>query len=136
MKAFQTKINKLSGTSYNEIEPVARKLYNTERKRSKRNAYIRSVYFKNEKVFLTHFWNHLALKRQRDRKRRLKYFPCALDLIRHTRIEPVTKINPNKRNEILHRFAGITPNKEIFFVQITEDKKSGNKYFTSVFPAG
>ncbi|MBW3569057.1 hypothetical protein KY385_02915 [Candidatus Parcubacteria bacterium] len=136
MKAYQAKNQKLPGTSYREIEPRARHLYNIERKRTKRNAYIRSAFFKNDKIFLTRFWNHLSQKRQRDRKRRLKYFPCGLELVRHSRIEPVSKENPNKRSEILHRFVGITPDKEIFFVQIIEDKKSGNKYLISIFPAG
>lgn len=136
MEAYQTKAKKLPGTSYREIESAARKIYNVERKRTKRNAYVRSSYFKNDKIFLTRFWNHISEKRQRDRKRRLKYFPCALDLVRHAKVEPVTKENPNKRHELLHRFAGVTANKEVFFVQITEDKKSGRKYLISVFPAG
>lgn len=136
MKAYRTSTQKITGTSYSEIEPRARYLFNIERKRTKRNPYIRSAYFKKDKVFLTHFWNHLSQKRQRDRKRRLQYFACALDLIRHSRVEPVTKENPNKSGELLHRFAGITEDNEIFYVQVTENKSTGNKYFISVFPSG
>jgi hypothetical protein len=136
MQAYQVKAKKLTGSSYAELEPKARRLYRIEQHRTKRTPYIRSAYFKKDKVFLTHFWNHMAQKRQRDRKRRLRYLPCAIDLIRHSHVEPVSKENPNKRTVILHRFAGITENKEVFYVQITEDKKTGNKYLVSVFPAG
>jgi hypothetical protein len=45
------------------------------------------------------------------------------------------QVNPNKRSEILHRFSGTTTHGEIFFVQIKEDLKKGQKHFISVFPA-
>lgn len=135
MEAYQTKTKKLAGTSYKEIETNARYLYNVERKRTMRNAYIRAAYFKNDKIFLTRFWNHISEKRRRDRKRRLKYFPCALELVRHSKIVPVSKENVDKRHEILHRFIGITPDQEVFFVQIVEDKRTDNKYLISIFPA-
>lgn len=45
MKAYQTKTKKLAGTSYGEIESKARYLYNIERKRTMRNAYIKSAYW-------------------------------------------------------------------------------------------
>ena len=38
------------------------------------------------------------------------------------------------KTEILHRFKGITPEGEEFFVQIKENKRNGQKYFISVFP--
>ena len=134
MKAYQTKIKKLTGTSYEEVMKKARHLYHIEERRTKRQAYVRSAYFKKDKVFLNQFWSHLSQKRQRDRKRRLYYYSCAIDLIRHSRIKPVAKPNPNKPSEIVHRFVGITREKEVFFVQIAENKKTANKYFMSVFP--
>ena len=48
--------------------------------------------------------------------------------------EPDTKPNPNGKHELVHRFAGITADGELFYVQIKEDKRSDNKYFMSVFP--
>jgi len=66
--------------------------------------------------------------------RRLKFLPCAIELIRHSVFEPTSKENPNKSSEILHRFMGMTSEKEVFFVQIKEDKRSGKKWFISVFP--
>ncbi len=68
--------------------------------------------------------------------RRLKYFAAALELIQRSKFDPSSKENPNKPNEILHRFAGSTAEKELFYVQIKEDKQTGQKYFISVFPVG
>lgn len=68
--------------------------------------------------------------------RRLKFFAAAIELIQHSHFEPKSKENPNKPNEILHRFAGSTKEKELFFIQIKEDKKTGQKYLISIFPSG
>lgn len=101
---------------------------------TKRNPYVRSTYFKKDKVFINLFWQHLNQKPRRDRKRRLKYYECAIDLLRNTPHEPETKPNPNGKNEIVHRFAGLTKDGDLFYVQVKEDKRSDNKYFMSVFP--
>jgi hypothetical protein len=55
-------------------------------------------------------------------------------LIQKTKFEPISKENPNKSGEIFHRFFGSTPDNEMFFVQIKEDKKTDQKYLISVFP--
>ena len=95
---------------------------------------MRSVYFKKEKIFLELFWRHLYEKKNfRDQLRRMKYFACAIDLIRNSHFEPISKENPNRRSEILHRFAGATIDDDLFFVQIKEDKRTGQKWFMSVF---
>jgi len=60
---------------------------------------------------------------------------CAIELLKESRIAPVSKSNPNKTGEVLHRFAGITAGGEEFYVQVKEYKRNGNKYFMSVFPA-
>jgi len=52
----------------------------------------------------------------------------------NSNFEPVSKENPNNPSEILHRFAGITKENELFFVQIKEDKKTGKKRFMSAYP--
>lgn len=134
MKFYQTKIKKLAGTDYREVYPKAFAVYKQIRSKSKRRPYVRSAYFKKDKVFIDYFWQHLWQKTWPDRFRRLKYYACAVDLIQNSRVEPVSKPNPNKPKEILHRFAGATPDKELFFVQISEDSKTGNKGFVSVFP--
>ena len=136
MKIFKTKAAKLSGTNFSEVNGKAKDIYNQIRRKTKRRPYIRSLYFKKDKIFLEFFWQHLFEKQNwRDRTRRLKYFPCAIELIRNNSYDPISKENPNKRIEILHRFAGMTKNNDLFFVQIKENKKSGQKWLVSVFPA-
>lgn len=135
-KAFQTKSKKLSGSKYGEIHKKAFDLYTTIKKQSKRRVYIRSAYFNKDKIFLSLFWSHLKEKHYPERARRLKYFACALELIRQTKFDPESKENVDKTSEILHRFMGITPDSEIFYVQIKENKRNGQKYLISVFPHG
>src|SRR5690606_9949388 len=116
VKAYQTKAKKLPGTRYVEVRKKAFDLYTIIKKRSKRRAYIRSAYFNKEKIFLSLFWDHLADKHHKDRTRRLKYFPCALELIRQTKFDPTSVENVDRKSEILHRFVGITAESEIFYV--------------------
>ena len=135
MKTYQTKANKLSGSDFKEIHEKALDIYKIIKRETKRRPYVRSAYFKKDKVFLQLFWNHLFEKQNwRDRVRRLKYFPCAIELIRKSKFEPTSKENPNKKSEILHRFAGITKDRDLFFVQIKEYKQSGEKWLISIFP--
>jgi hypothetical protein len=134
VQAYQCKSTKLSGTSYNEIERQARELHKRVAARTKRSPYIRCAYFRKDKIFIDLFWQHLNQKRQRDRKRRLRYYACALELLRNARLEPATKENANKSGEILHRFAGISGDGDLFYVQVKEVKRTGNKFFMSVFP--
>ncbi len=131
---YQTKINKLSGTDYMETRKQAIIVFNQIKRRTKRRPYIRSAYFNKQKIFFDYFWKHLFEKNFKTRTKRLKYFPSAIDLIKNSRIAPTSKENVDNRNKILHRFMGKTRNKETFFVQIKEDKKSGKKYFMSCFP--
>lgn len=135
MKACRVKANKLSGTNYKELHKKARYIYDQIKKRSKRKPYVRSAYFKKDKIFLDLFWSHLFEKNHfGDFTRRLKFYPCAIELIRHSNLEPASKENVGKRSEILHRFAGITGDSELFYVQIKETKRTGKKWFISVFP--
>ncbi len=77
---------------------------------------------------------HLFQKRPKERLQRLLYFEAAIELIRYSRNHPCSKQNPNMEREILHRFAGLTKNKERFYVQIKENKRNNKKYFISCFP--
>ena len=109
MKIYKTKTDKLTGTDFHEVNQKASVLYQKIKRKSKRRPYVRSTYFNKDKVFLGLFWQHLFDKPNwRDRVRRLKYFPCAIELIKNTKFEPISKENPNKQAEILHRFAGAT----------------------------
>ncbi|MCB9808048.1 hypothetical protein H6770_02210 [Candidatus Peribacteria bacterium] len=135
MKAHCTKAATLPGSDFHEVRKKADALYDTIRKQTKRRTYVRSAYFKKDKIFIDLFWKHLFDKKNwRDRTRRLKYFPAAIEVIRHSRFDPASEENRNNRSEILHRFAGITIDNELFYVQIKEEKSSGQKFLISVFP--
>jgi len=134
MDTYRTNSHKLAGTNYSEVYPQAYSLYKRICAKTKRRPYIRSAYFGKEKVFLDYFWQHIRQKNLNDRVRRLKCYPCGLDLIAHSKVKPVSKENPNRRRDMLHRFSGVTSNGEQFFVQIMEDRKNGQKHFISVFP--
>ena len=135
MKVYKTKAIKLTGTDFHEVNKKASNVYDLIKKQTKRRPYVRSTYFKKDKVFIGLFWQHLFDKKNwRDRVRRLKYFPAAIELIRHTCFEPKSKENPNKKTEILHRFSGLTSDNDLFYVQIKEDKQTGQKLFMSVYP--
>ncbi len=135
MQIYRTKVSKLPGTHWHQVSKKAFAIYQTIRRRTKRRPYIRSAYFKKQKIFLQLFWIHLHEKENiRDKTRQVKYFPCAVDLIQHSRYEPITKENPNKKGELLHRFTGRTPDDILFFVQIKEEKRTGEKWLMSVFP--
>ncbi|MCX6763164.1 MAG: hypothetical protein NTZ97_00290 [Candidatus Moranbacteria bacterium] len=134
VKIFQCKNKKLSGTDYHEVYLKAFAIYKKIKRKTKRRPYLRSTYFSKDKIFIDYFWDHLWQKNWRDRSRRMKFYPCAVELLEKSRYEPVSKQNPNKPTEILHRFAGMTKEKELFFVQVKEDKKNDQKFFLSVFP--
>lgn len=119
--------------TYSEVRNVALAEYRLKSKKTKRRTYIRAQYFHKEKIFLSIFWEHLYDKSPKERKQRLRYYKCALDLLEHSKVPPTRRINPNKETEILYRFLGEVQN-ELFAVQVKEDLNSGHKYFISVFP--
>jgi hypothetical protein len=132
---YQTKSKKIPGTGYGEVMRNAFTVFDEIKKKSKRRPYIKSAYFKKEKVFFDYFREHLFQKLPKERMRRLKYFRAACELVRDSRTGPIEKTESFERKEILYRFAGKTSEKELFYVQIKEDKKK-RKYFMSCFPPG
>jgi len=133
MIAYKTKAIKTSGSNLGEVYKSAKKIFNIIEKSTKRQPYLRSAYFKKEKIFFDYFWKHLGQKGPKERFKRLKYFQPALELIKYSRNDPTVKTNPNNKNETLYRFAGSTKLNELFIVQIKEDKKAKKKYFMSCF---
>jgi hypothetical protein len=133
MKYYHTKNDPLPGSNYNDIHKQVNGIYNKIEKRTKRQPYIRSAYFKKEKIFFNYFWQHIRQKREKDKVRRLKYFACAIDLIQNSKNEPEINVNRNRSYELLYKFFGKSSRK-IFFVQIKENKKTGAKYLMSCFP--
>jgi hypothetical protein len=134
MIPYQTKIKKIRGTNYSEVKKQALVFFSYLEKRTKRRPYIRSAYFDKQKVFFDYFWTHLLEKSHKERVRRLKYFTAALEVVRKSRNHPYLEENRHKKGEMLYRFAGLTEEKELFYVQIKENKKSNKKYLMSCFP--
>lgn len=134
MILYHTKIKKLPGTNYAEVRKHALAVFKLITRKTKRKPYIRSVYFRKQKVFFDFFWEHLLQKNHKERVRRLKFFAAAVELIKNSRNHPVTIENPHRSGELLHRFAGITKEGELFYAQVKEDRRSGAKYFMSCFP--
>ena len=134
MEIFKTKTKKLTGSNYPDLHKKAFNIYQQIKRKMKRRPYIRSAYFKKDKIFLAIFWQHLHQKNWRNRKRRIRFFPCAIELIRHSCIDPISTDNPNNPSEILHKFKGITPNGSTFYVQVKENKRNNQKFLMSVFP--
>lgn len=134
MKKYQTKVKRLSGTRYTEIYDKAYSSYINIKKKSKRQVYIRSVYFSKQKIFLALFWHHLNQKNWRDRARRLRFLPAAIELIQHSTLTPEHMNNPNKKNETFYRFSGITKDKHSFIVQIKTNTRTKKKWFISTYP--
>jgi len=135
MKIYQSKLGKLSGSSYGELIKNARKIYHNIEKQTKRTPYIKSAYFKNQKIFVNLYFDHLNQKSILDRKRRLKYFECGIDLIKKSHFTPDIRQNPNNKSEKLYRFYGATIDNDLFYVQIKENQR-GNKFYMSSFTPG
>ena len=131
---YKTNKNFIPGTSYGEVEKSARRIFNSVANRTKRRPYLRSEYFRKEKVFITIYWKHLFEKHPGERTRRMKIIDCGFDLVRNSRINPVTRENFKVKEEILHRFYGVTKNGDKFIVQIKENKRSKRKDLISIYP--
>ncbi|KKQ98093.1 MAG: hypothetical protein UT23_C0005G0016 [Candidatus Woesebacteria bacterium GW2011_GWA1_39_12] len=135
MIPYHTHVSKLAGTrSYKDIYRNALAVYSQVKRKTKRQPYARSAYFNKQKIFFTFFWKHLFDYSHKVRIERLKYFEATLDLIKNSKNAPESKDNPNNIDEILHRFAGLTKEKELFMVQIKENKRTGKKFLMSIFP--
>lgn len=134
MEYFKTSKHKIAGTSFKEVNKTAQSIFKQVKSRTKRTPHIRSKYFKKEKIFLNLFWAHLFNKNEKDRVRRLKFYDCALDLIKNSNSNPVTRENFQKKDELLHRFYGAATNKEKFVVQIKENKRTKRKDLISIYP--
>ena len=127
---YKTSASKFSGSSDDELYRKARAVYKSVVRSNRRMAYVRSKYFKGEKVFLDLFWEHLKQKSRGERRRRIALYACAIELIQKTTIAPTEF---KRDNEQLYRFYGVSKDGTGFIVQIKRNSK-GNKFFMSVFP--
>ncbi|OGH63521.1 MAG: hypothetical protein A2848_00170 [Candidatus Magasanikbacteria bacterium RIFCSPHIGHO2_01_FULL_50_8] len=80
------------------------------------------------------FWQHLHEKHKSERLRRLKFYACAIELLEHSPHEPITKIDIDNQSELLHRFGGTDSGGIVFYVQVKEDRATGEKSLISIFP--
>jgi hypothetical protein len=133
MSVYRSKFGLLSGSSYDEVLPFARKEYQIIKKLTKRQPYVRSAYFAKNKIFLSIFWDHMMQKHRGERMKRLKFYKCALDLLRNSTSAPDTIFSAGDLNNLLHRFTGETKEGLLFYVQVKEDKRTGRMDFMSVF---
>jgi len=83
MKIYKSKYSLLPGTDYREVTRTARKEYQKVQHLTKRQPYVRSKYFVNDKIFINIFWNHLAQKRKGEQIVRAKLLLAAFDLLRN-----------------------------------------------------
>jgi hypothetical protein len=135
MKFYQSKYSLLAGTSFEELAKTARTVYREAVGKSRRTPYVNSKckLFETQKVFLDLYWAHLNQKPARERFRRVKFYQCALDTLRNSQTKPEITMAKDKRS-IFYRFYGVTRSGEKFCVQVKEERKTGHKYFMSVFP--
>lgn len=134
MKFYQTKNKRFSGTQYAAAYKHAFGLYLSIKRKTKRRTYIRSAYFKKDKIFLDLFWQHLHQKNWRDRARRIRYFAPAIELIQNSRFDPEPADSQASSSQVLYRFTGITSDGHVFYVQIKKFRKTGQKWLVSIFP--
>ncbi len=134
MQNNRLKTSTVKGTNYPEIYKKAFNFYKTIKAKSKRRPYVRSKYFENQKIFLELFWIHLHQKNKNERERRVSLFPVAVEFISNSKSEPILTAKGVKSSEIFYRFTAVTKDNQIFFIQIKENKKSGQKWLMSIFP--
>lgn len=135
MKIYKSKYNQISSGSHAEVFRIARYEYHKIQKRTpRRQPYVKSKYFRNDKVFINQYWDHLKQKRVGDQMRRTRLFICAIDLIRQSVTAPDTIYRKDDQHVELHRFYGKTKDGLEFCVQIRENKRSKRKDFMSVYP--
>lgn len=134
MVPYQVRTSTIKGKSrFSDIGKEAMFIFRQIEKRTKRQPYLRSAYFNKEKIFFTFFFKHLNQKPVYARPARLKLLPCAIELIEESHNKPIERLNPNRKTEKFYRFAGLTPQKHLFYVQIKENLKTKKKYFMSCF---
>lgn len=135
MQHFQSKYNFVPGSSRDELIKATRRIYHAIQKRnSRRLAHVRSKYFAGNKVFINNFWDHLKQMRAEEQTSRLKYYHCALDLLRNTTLSPRTIYKKDSPDDAFHRFYGKTLAGKHFCVQVKQSKRTGRLDFMSVFP--
>lgn len=137
MKIYQSKYGQLPGTTLDRAFRAAHKYHDTIKNRNpRRRPYVRSRYFKKDKIFLTLFWGHLVEKNRKEQLRRVRLYKAAIDLVRNTVQNPITIQDSTQADIMLHRFYGVTRDGVNFCVQVKQNQRSGRKDLMSAFPVG
>jgi hypothetical protein len=133
IRPYHTSFAPFAGSSYREVLKKACQEYDRLRGGPGWGVRIRSAYFDNEEVDFDYFWDRLSKKSFGERVARVRLLPCAIEVIRNSRADPLSLKNPNATGEVIHRFAGMTKSKDLFFVHLKEDTSTGRKFFMSAF---
>ena len=133
MHYWKVKALPLRVRTYDQARKEVLEIFKELKGKSKRKLSIKSRYFNKDKVFLDFFWDHLLQKPLAQRKDRLRFMPCALELIHLNTLKPSVKTNPHKPEEQLYRFYGKTPQGSRFVVQLKKTAQ-GSLQFMSAFP--
>lgn len=133
-RLFSCKTQPLKGHRFVEIMPQARQAFRALQRKTKRRPHVRSAYFNKDKIFFDFFWHHMQRKSVVDRARRLKYFPCALEVLRQSRQDPGTFVDKYQPNVIKHEFQGKAPDGMTFSIIVQQDRKKGEKQLLSIYP--
>ena len=135
MNIYQSRHSLLPGSSLGELSKLARHEYHIIQKRTPRRVpYVRSTYFTKDKIFVNSLWDHTNKKSPQERVRRLKLYKCALDTLRNTPFAPNTIHTNSDSDSSAHQFYGISRDGIKFCVRVKENKRTGRKDFTSVYP--
>lgn len=129
---WKTKSSSLQANTYSVMRNLALQHFKVIERKSKRKPYVRSKYFKKQKIFFDFFWIHLFEKNPKDRTRRLKFLPNAIELIENSTYPPRIVFKNSK--ETLYRFYGMNTLNQRFVIQIKETSRDESRYLISVFP--
>jgi hypothetical protein len=126
---YQSTETKLYSTVYLRVLARASGYYKSLITNPRRKPNVRSKYFDHKKVFLDEFWTQILFRNLADRRRRLAFYICAIDLIKNSKCAPEIKYEKGKK---LLEFRGIAKNGEKFAVHLRQSKD--NIYMMSCFP--
>ncbi len=136
-KTFQSRHSQIPGTSYDELSHIVRKEHDKIAKRTKRQAYIRSSYFRSgkrgEKVFIGLYWEDIAKKNRKKKVERFKLYTAAIDLLLNSPHASEIILSESNKSIVLHRFYGVTRDGIHFCVQVKQNIRTGRLDFMSAF---
>ena len=127
-KEYKSRESKLYSTVYLRVYRQTKVFYESLIGNSHRKPFVKSKYF-DTKVFLDEFWAVILRRNLADRRLRLAFYLCAIDLIRNSKCAPHEKYDSGRT---LYEFYGIAKNGERFVVHIRRGKNG--LYFMSCFP--